>query len=463
MEVEKIRSVVWKIVIVALLYYATGELSFALFQQDKIVTLTVFIPEGIALAATLICGYTILPGIFIGQFILAQMTGLSPLSATGISLVNTLEAAMAYKLFGYFKLDVKLLRIRDLVGLFALIVFILQPFSAIMGNAILYFFQIRKESAFFQDIFFWWFGNILGQLLITPTILILYYNKQQTKYSEYILTVILFVMTNYMLQIEVGVENTSLLLIATLPLTIYLATVNLPYAMIGVLSLVASTLYFFHLGCGSFRAETESVYQLINMNYFILNHIFLVPFIGILFREKQAAIISLKTMAHYDLLTGLPNRYMLEEEIRRCNYLHKQFNYKGMICFIDIDDFKFVNDSYGHDIGDKLLKEVTYRIQHIIRSTDTLLRLGGDEFLLVLNNIDKEKTENLLGRIMHTVKQIDMIDNHKIEISLSIGVAHCPKDGANVREIVRAADNAMYQAKKSGKNSVVFTQNALLS
>ena len=131
-----------------------------------------------------------------------------------------------------------------------------------------------------------------------------------------------------------------------------------------------------------------------------------------------------------------------------------------MICFIDLDGFKAVNDSFGHKVGDRLLKEVAQRIKGSIRSTDTLLRLGGDEFLLVLNNIDKKTAQALLEKIMETVRMIDYIDNHRVAVSLSIGAASCPRDGTNVEDLIHASDNAMYKAKKEGKNTVVFTMTA---
>ena len=456
---EDLIATLLRNILLALLYWLTGKLSFTFFQQDMIVTVTVFIPEGIALAAVLIYGYRIVPGIFLGQLLLALDSGLALPPAFGIALTNALEAAIAYRLFVHFKLDKTLSHIRDLIGLFLMITLVLQPFSALLGNMILLSLHLAKESAFLLNLFFWWFGNVVGQLLIAPMLLILYYNRQKTELYEYALIALLFTLLNYVLQVVLGVHNTSLLLIATLPFTIYLATVNLSYATLAAFTLVISSLYFFHFGKGAFVMETNSVDQLIDMNFFILSHTILVLIVGILFREKEEAITSLRSMAHYDPLTGLPNRHLLRDEIHHSVYLSEQFNQESMVCFLDLDGFKSVNDKYGHKIGDKLLKEVAQHIKCTIRSTDALLRLGGDEFLLILNNVDKEKTESLLERIMESIRNIDYIDNHRVEVSLSIGVASCPADGVTVENLMHASDHAMYQAKKEGKDKIVFTQN----
>ena len=445
-------------ILIAILYMLTGKLSFALFQEDMIVTMTVFIPEGIALTAVLIYGYRIVPAIFLGQILLALDSGLSLVPTLGIAIVNALEALMAYKLFYAYKLDKSLSDFRSLVGLLLLIVFVLQPFSAIVGNTILHFAGMSKESDFLENIFFWWFGNMVGQVLIVPMLLIIYFNTQSTKKRILLFVALLFLGINYTLQVLIGVHNISLLLLVTLPLVIYLATVNLSYATVSTLGLVVSSLYLFHFGQGSFVGDINPIDGLINLNFFILCLTILVLIIGILFREKETAIAFLLSKAHYDPLTGLPNRYMLDDEIERRIYSYKRFAQESAICFIDIDGFKAVNDNYGHDVGDKLLKKVAKEIHQSIRLDDSLLRLGGDEFILILSHIDKEQTKELLERVMWAIGSIDVIEHHKIDISLSIGVANCPANGLCVQELINAADEAMYQVKKSGKDAVVFAE-----
>ncbi len=458
------EDLVWTLVhavVLALLYVLTGHLSFALFQQDSVVTVTIFIPEGIALAAVLIYGYRVVPGIFVGQLLLALSSGLAWEPAVGISLSNAAEAIIAYKLFHYFKLDKSLAHIRDLIGLFLLILLALQPLSALMGNGILFFAGVTPQAASFENIFFWWFGNAMGQLLIAPMLLIFYARQLQINYRVLALTVLVFALLNYAVQVLWGVSNVSLLLVATLPFAIYLSTVDLPAATLGTLTLVLTSLYYYHVGIGTFVSSADSSSSLIDLNVFILNHIILVLIIGVLFREKNAAIASLRSMAHYDRLTGLPNRHLLNETLNHSLYLCEQYGRESMICFMDLDGFKRVNDTYGHATGDRLLKEVARRIKNTLRPTDAMLRLGGDEFLLVLNDSGYEGAQARLTRVQHAVRTIEYIGNHRVAVSASIGVANCPRDGLKPDDLIDASDQAMYQAKKAGKDTIVYATNSL--
>lgn len=437
----------------ALSYYVTGKISFNVFSQDMIVTMAAFAPEGFALAAVLIYGRTMLPGIFLGQLILALNSGLLPLASLGVSLVNVLEAYLALCLFNYFKLNRQLYSIHDIFGLIGIIVFFLQPFSALLGNSILYVLDQMNDASFLQNTFFWWFGNVMGQLLFTPMLLILYYNKQKVKIVHFILVFILFILLNYILQITLHINNVSILLMITLPTTLYLTTTNLSYASVASVILASISLYFTHLGLGTFTKEDSQINNIIDLNFFMLSHILLVLLIGVLFREKNDAINSLKSMAHYDYLTGLPNRHLLREEIHHTVYLAHEKNQKSAICFFDLDNFKPINDTLGHHVGDGVLREVVKRIRLYTASEDAFLRIGGDEFLLILNNINsKEEVSKKLKNILSSITDIMYVENHKIEVSFSVGVAFCPEHGTSVEALMNTSDTAMYQAKEEGKN-----------
>jgi hypothetical protein len=331
---NNLSSDIVKILLMALIYFITGKISFMVFSQDMIVTMTAFAPEGFALAGVLIYGRSVLPGIFLGQLLLGLSSGMAFSSIIPISLINTLEAYIALRLFTYFKFNKELLSIRDVFGLLALILFVLQPFSAILGNTILLVLDIVTLDGYFHDIFFWWFGNVMGQLLFTPMILILYYNRQKVKLQNFIYVLLFFLILNYILQVSLEVDNVSILLMITLPTTIFLTTTNLSYASLASVVLASISLYFTHLGVGTFTKESTQIDNIINLNFFMVSHIILVLIIGILFREKQDAIESLRSMAHYDYLTGLPNRHLLREEIHHAVFLAHDKDQKAAICFI---------------------------------------------------------------------------------------------------------------------------------
>jgi len=166
---------------------------------------------------------------------------------------------------------------------------------------------------------------------------------------------------------------------------------------------------------------------------------------------------QLQLMAHYDALTGLPNRVLLEDRFKQA-ILHSKRNKRLLaICFLDLDDFKPVNDNYGHDVGDKLLVQVASRIRSCIRSEDTVSRQGGDEFALLINDIETlPQCEEVVERLLYALSQPFIIASQSHVISSSIGITLYPEDNGDIDTLMRHADQAMYSAKIAGKNQHRF-------
>ena len=161
-------------------------------------------------------------------------------------------------------------------------------------------------------------------------------------------------------------------------------------------------------------------------------------------------------MALYDALTGLPNRSMFEKYFDYFVARNKHLPQKMAVVFIDLDAFKKVNDTLGHETGDLLLKEVTVRLKTIFRGTDLLSRLGGDEFIALLTRITKESLIVVSERIMAAFSEPFVIDGHELVIGASMGISVSPDDGENLETLIRNADQAMYGAKAKGKNTYQF-------
>jgi diguanylate cyclase (GGDEF)-like protein len=162
-------------------------------------------------------------------------------------------------------------------------------------------------------------------------------------------------------------------------------------------------------------------------------------------------------LAHYDTLTGLPNRALLNDRLSMAIAQTKRSGGKLAVGFMDLDEFKPVNDSYGHEAGDLLLIKVAERIVSTLRATDTLARLGGDEFVLLFSNIsDEAECRHMLSRIMDSIVQPFKISGHDIRISTSIGVTLYPDDDIDADSLLRHADQAMYVAKEAGRNRFHF-------
>ena len=162
---------------------------------------------------------------------------------------------------------------------------------------------------------------------------------------------------------------------------------------------------------------------------------------------------QLSLMAHYDVLTGLPNRALFTDRFAQAIAHSNRTDNQLAVCFLDLDDFKPINDSYGHEVGDQLLIEVAKRISSNIREEDTVSRQGGDEFALLLSDIESVKQcEETLRRVHQGLSKPYLIDGHTLFITASSGVTLYPLDGGDVDTLLRHADQAMYQGKLAGKN-----------
>jgi signal transduction histidine kinase len=275
-----------RILTIAILYYITGSLSLEMSHQTEVVTIVVFAAEGIALATVLLYGKHVWIGIFLGQFLLSYHH-LSLIPSLSIAMVNSVEALLAVTIFNYFKLNNKLQEIRDILGLIILIVFILQPFSSILGNLILMDFHIHNWEQYMINTFSWWFGNIMGQLLFTPMILLMYANLKKEEIMDLIILALFFATMNYFFQIVFPIHNLLLLLALTLPLILYISSDHgVHYGTFSTLAIVLVSLYLVHSNRGIFVTSTD-IDNIINLNSYFLFQILLLLIIGTLFSEKR--------------------------------------------------------------------------------------------------------------------------------------------------------------------------------
>ncbi len=169
--------------------------------------------------------------------------------------------------------------------------------------------------------------------------------------------------------------------------------------------------------------------------------------------EKRRREASIWHQAHYDHLTQLPNRQMFEENLRRSIEHTRQGGLPFALLFLDLDLFKDVNDTLGHEAGDQLLRLVARRLSECVRSSDLVARLGGDEFTLLIRDLhDPDDIFSLADKILDSLSQPFALGGHTVRISASMGAAFHPRDGDSDSELLRAADLAMYAAKEQGRN-----------
>ncbi|WP_051906953.1 PAS domain S-box protein [Methylomarinum vadi] len=163
----------------------------------------------------------------------------------------------------------------------------------------------------------------------------------------------------------------------------------------------------------------------------------------------------IQQLAYYDALTGVPNRILMREQAQKAFALAERNNTELALFFIDLDRFKNINDSLGHVFGDQLLQMVAERLYNVVRDTDTVCRLGGDEFLLLLS-ADSSIAARVARKLLAVVCEPYSIAEHSLQITCSIGIGIFPKDGITFEELLKNADIAMYKAKDSGRNSFHF-------
>ena len=375
-------SYLFKVLLIALSYYLLGKLSFAILKENEIVAIAVFTAEGVSLAALILLGRRFWPGIFLGQFMLA-FAGIEFLPAFSLGIINSGQAVLGATLFHYFKLNKAISNIRDVFGLLAISAFVIQPISAVLANLTLHSISIVSWNDLPKSIFSWWFANIMGQFLVTPMILLIYQHWKQIDKFELFLLSILFFLIDYSLLFVLPIQSLALIISITMPLMILVAALRgVTHAMIITTINAFMALFATFIGVGAFSGGDIAT-DVVDLSFYILSHILILLTIGTLIGEIKESEKRLRAMALYDSLTGLPNRNLLKERMSLAIAMAHRYNIKSAICFIDIDEFKYINDTYGHDTGDEVINIVAQRIKECIQEDDSLIRLGGDEFLLI--------------------------------------------------------------------------------
>jgi diguanylate cyclase (GGDEF)-like protein/PAS domain S-box-containing protein len=172
---------------------------------------------------------------------------------------------------------------------------------------------------------------------------------------------------------------------------------------------------------------------------------------------SRAMAQKMTHLAQHDVLTGLPNRLLLQERLAQAIAQAQRHRRQVALLFLDLDYFKYINDSLGHAVGDQLLISVAERLQACVRASDTVCRQGGDEFVVLLTQIEHaQDAAQVAGKMLSALTVPHLIGAHELHVSISIGISVYPTDGDSVDSIMKNADTAMYHAKSSGRNNYQF-------
>jgi diguanylate cyclase (GGDEF)-like protein len=173
--------------------------------------------------------------------------------------------------------------------------------------------------------------------------------------------------------------------------------------------------------------------------------------------DRKLYQARIEQQANYDTLTGLANRSLLQDRLEQALIAASSYHTRVAVAFVDLDRFKYINDSLGHHVGDELLRTMADRLESCVRDCDTVARLGGDEFVvLITGQTGVDLVRNIVERMLQSVTQPWVTEHGEFNVSCSIGVALYPSDGLDAQTLLKHADSAMYRAKESGRNNFQF-------
>ncbi len=305
------------IFILALLYLFAGITSLLLLKDhNNIVNIGIFASEGISLAFALYFGKRVWPGIFLGQLILALINNIDLLSSFEIASINSIEAIIGVTLFNKYKLDMRLLRLKDIIGLSIIIIFILQVFSSFLSNIVLLLNEQIIQEEFITSTFSWWFGNIMGQLLFTPFILSILMNYKNIKILHYIFCGLVFGILLYFIEIVFVIKSHLLILSITIPFTIFVVSrKGITYGMLLSVIVAFISSYSVYLNVGAFYLESN-IDNIINYNLFVLAHIIIVFTVNILFEQKKKFELNLRKTLKVEINKNKEQQLLMIQQSR---------------------------------------------------------------------------------------------------------------------------------------------------
>lgn len=483
-------------------YVAASRLGLSV-RFDGTIATAVWPASGIALAAALAWGWRTWPGVFVGAWIVNFMYldehaalgwGAIGANATAIAVGNTLEV-----LAGWFAL----LRIRAArppfesvhVAFKFLFVAVAAPVAAASAGVIaMWSFGVIGESKALESWVTWWLGDAVGILVFTP--LLLAWSRRwdmpwtPRRIAEAVVLGLSLVPTGFIL-FGGGLPEPMVRSLPYLVMPLLLWAVlrfGVREATTAVTLVAAIATWGTARGQGPFAAASLNE-SLLLVQSFVGTVAVTVLMLGAALQERRLlnealrdanrsledrvaerteqlstevaerrkAEETVRHMAQHDSLTGLANRRLLGEVFDSIEVLARRRDGEMAVLFIDIDDFKPINDELGHDAGDAALVTVASRLEAAVRESDIVARFGGDEFVVVLPDLTKaDDAELVAGKVKDALTQPLRVAGATKSLGVSIGIATYPRDARDLDGLVRCADRAMYRAKEAGKNGIAF-------
>ena len=460
--------------VVALVYGVFAKLFLSFATANGNVSF-IYPPSGIALAVLLIFGRRLWPAIFLGSLIESLWVHDPLWVSLIIAFGNTLSAVIALRLLQQHNFDATLARLQD-VYILTLWGALSSAIAAVIGVGALTLTGIIDGGEFITALLTWWGGDTLGIILFTPIVLLWRKFPSSWFKPQRFIEVIAFYTLAWLFGQVIFFDQFSELLAGysrefwITPFIFYSA---FRLGLRGTLLLLAMILTQASLGAanhiGVFAHDLHatgmgnvwlylSVYTLIGLMLTVLN-----KQRNKNERELKANEQRLHKLAFHDALTGLPNRPLFFDRLSKSIAQAKRSQGHLALIYLDLDGFKPINDERGHEIGDCVLKVVAQRLRGCVRDVDTVARIGGDEFAVVLDGVETpSEAAKIAQKILNTLStpmHLPGINNdaHHASIGASIGIAFYPEHGTGIDTLIAAADVAMYESKRNGKNRFSFS------
>jgi diguanylate cyclase (GGDEF)-like protein len=460
-ERARLRRLAW-LALVCVGYIAAGKLGLSLAFQNPSAT-PVWPNTGIALASTLILGYRIWPAIFLGAFLVNVTTAGSAATCAGIAAGNTLEGVVGAYLLGRFAKGRQAFeRLADVFKFAGLAAVASTTVSATIGVASLLLAGLAAGPGVGSIWLTWWLGDAVGALVVAPLLLLWSGAARAGTPSRARLA-----------------EGTLLALVLLLVGLVVFGgwfpgdTHDYPLEFLCLLPLLWAAFRFEPRGAATASAVLSAIAiagTLGGFGPFVRGSaneslLLLQAFLGVatltalalaaVVLERERFAKQLLYLVEHDALTGVLSRQRFETELARELAMTLRYGTRGALLFLDLDDFKRVNDKLGHRAGDELLARVTRLLKGRLRESDLLARLGGDEFVILVPHADAHQAEALARQLLAAIEQDgELAPVRALKISASLGIALFPEHGLSVDELLARADAAMYRAKEAGGNRV---------
>jgi diguanylate cyclase (GGDEF)-like protein len=462
-----------EIIAVALIYFITARIGQIFAIPPGNIT-PVWIPSGIILALVIFRGYYIWPGIFIGAFAgnawayidfnSTELIIKSIVSGTSNGIGDVLCALLPVYLLKRYLGTANLFKSLRHYWYFLVTAVIAGPLiSAVFGATSLAALGFLDWSDYTNAFMTWWIGDAVGVLIIAPAILIFKYRSTSHSNPIHVTEMMAFLVTAAGLAVLI-IE--SELVPHILPPANYLMIPLLFWALVRLnqrtvyLTLVfytAVTVYATSQNIGPFSAATQ-ITALIQMQGFLSMLAISVYIVSALFNERTQLVNQLEERVSRDLLTQARSRLYFEEQLKQEIIRFDRQHIPFCLIMFDIDDFKALNDNYGHLVGDEILRGIVAIVEPKLRQTDTIARWGGDEFMILLPGANADGAESFAESLRMRVKQYQFLKNIHITISLSV---HQYTQGKNYNNFLTELDQGLLKAKNEGRNrTTVVLQSA---